>query len=218
MDTISYDSFRPTRDTALMQKLILCYQNVFSASPWFEWKRCTTCNRKWGREQETEIQCMRCPKCGSALTDFWPSDVVEQDICKELTLPGASCWLACHREKIVGFCWGYPIALIALEEKLGIACATPIQHTYGNITQVAYQDEIGVEQKYRGHGLGSMLFNLRKNDFLKQGLHIGVVRTKTQPPTVTYHWYQKLGYQTVARYNDKDGKVILAIDLQKLPG
>ena len=216
MDAITYQQFSLHRKPELLKQLITAYQDVFSTSPWFEWKACKYDNLKWGREQENEIPDLKCPKCGKELTDFWPSDVVERDLHKELSLPNATCWLALAEGKVIGFCWGYSLTLVELEAKLGTACADAFHVSFNGTPRVAYQDEIGVIAPYRGRHIASKLFQLRLQDFLTQGLTVGTVRTKTLPPSVTYLWFNRLGYQTIANYNDPDGRVVMATDIRAL--
>ncbi len=213
---ITYVRFSPTANPELLPQLIRCYQDVFSTSPWFEWKQCERDNLKWGKEQASEIPNLQCPTCGDALTDFWPSDVVEHDIRKELILPNATCWLALAEGKVIGFCWGYSLTLAELEVKLGATCAAAFHASFNGTPRVAYQDEIGVIAPFRGRHIASKLFQLRLQDFLAQGLTVGTVRTKTLPPSVTYLWFNRLGYQTIANYNDADGRVVMAMDMRAL--
>lgn len=216
MHEITYSRFSLDGNPAQMRQLITAYQDVFSTSPWSEWKTCLTDKLKWGREQANEVPDLQCPKCSKALTDYWPSEVIEHDIRKELSLPNATCWLALADGKVIGFCWGYSLTLAELEAKLGTACANAFHASFNGTPRVAYQDEIGVIAPYRGRHIASKLFQLRLQDFLAQGLTVGTVRTKTLPPSVTYLWFNRLGYQTIANYNDPDGRVVMATDIRAL--
>jgi hypothetical protein len=77
---------------------------------------------------------------------------VENDIRQEIN-SSASCWLALNTKgEIIGFCWGYPITLEKLEEKLGIQVVDPLGEHFGIQAheKIAYQDEIGVRAACRG--------------------------------------------------------------------
>lgn len=206
---ITYQRFTPTAHAELLPQLIHCYQDVFSTIPWSEWKTCKCCHRKWGLEQWREIPNLRCPQCCNELDDFWPTAVVEEDIRKELTMPEATCWLALDGSTVIGFCWGYSLTPSELDAKLGIPCGITEE-------RVAYQDEIGVSMPYRGRHIASQLFNFRLKDFLAADLRTGVVRTKTNPPSVTNLWFERLGYSIIAHYNDADGRVVMACDLHHM--
>jgi hypothetical protein len=98
-----------------------------------------------------------------------------------------------------------------------VGLAQNILATFGEQKAVAYQDELGVNKAYRGQKLAKVLFLRRLEDFHQAGLTVGVIRTKTIPPSVTYLWYtQKLSYRLVAEYNDADGRVVLARSLVDL--
>ncbi|MEK7640240.1 MAG: GNAT family N-acetyltransferase [Patescibacteria group bacterium] len=209
MNAITYERFNPTVNPELLPQLIRCYQDVFSTTPWSEWKTCKCCKKKWGIEQWRDIPTLRCPTCGKPLTDFWPSDVVERDIRKELSMPNATCWLALDGGNVIGFSWGYALTGIELDAKLGITCGLTED-------RIAYQDEIGVAMPYRSKHIASELFKLRLGDFIAAKLFTGVVRTKTNPPSVTNLWFNRLGYKVIVHYNDTDGRVIMVRNLRSL--
>lgn len=216
MNGVEYTRFEPWQNTELLSGLVDCYREVFGDAPWDEWKRCQICGAKWGRNDPV-LKDPSFRHCGQELIDFWPEEVVRSDILKEVT-PEASCWLATNSEGVIGFCWGYPITLLELEKELelhGVVCA--IENVFGKALVVAYQDELGLKQQYRNLGIAKEMFKRRLEDFRKQNLPIGVVRTKTNPPTVTYKWFTRMGYRFVAEYGDRDGRIILArtlFDLQ----
>jgi len=214
MPALKFVRFNPHKNTFLLEGLIDCYREVFGADPWNEWKKCPICGTKWGTaEKET----LRQTHCGVPIVDFWPKDQVRGDICHEIN-PEASCWLAVEinedssQNRVVGFCWGYPIGLDELEEKLLLpGLKESVVKKFGRVgDKIAYQDELGLINSYRGKKVAKEMFVLRLQDFLDQGLQIGLVRTKSNPPTVTYLWFQRIGYEVVAEYNDLDGRVVLA--------
>ncbi len=153
--------------------------------------------------------------CGQVLVDFWPRQQVLSEFCEEIT-KDASCWLAIESNNVVGFTLGYPIALAALEAKLRIPITVPFLGMFGSESRIAYQDEIGVVEAFRGRKIAKALLVQRHEDFLRLGLTVGVVRTRKSPePSVTYLWYtEKLGYQVIAEY--KDGRVVLSRKLEGL--
>lgn len=212
---IRYLKFEPWQSEELLSDLVDCYREVFGDTPWNEWKRCQRCNTKWGKNdpllEEIEFR-----HCGMELVDFWPAEIVSSDILREVT-PEASCWLAINSEGVIGFCWGYPVILSELEKKLELFGMThAIEKIFGKTSIVAYQDELGLKQHYRGLGIAKEMFKKRLEDFRQQKLTVGVVRTKTNPPTVTYQWFRRMRYKVVARYDDDDGRVILARTLSDL--
>ncbi len=195
-----------------IEPLINCYRQVFADPPWNEWKKCSNpdCpdpNGFWGKKDTKLLSSWNFRHCGMPLDDYWPRDQVRQDLEHELT-DITSCWLCFDGEQVVGFCWGYPITLGELEEKLKTEIAISSQGDKRQL--VAYQDEMGLIDRYRGSGLAKTMFLRRLDDFLSLGLKTTIVRTRELPnPSVTFSWFVgKLGYEVVARY--VDGRVVLA--------
>jgi GNAT superfamily N-acetyltransferase len=147
------------------------------------------------------------------MVDFWPREQVSSDLHHEIILE-SSAWLAVDGEKVVGFCWGYPITFDELEAKLEL----PVGHVSKGSERVAYQDDVGILAPYRRQGFARKMITLRHDDFIAQGLSIGITRTRELPePSVTHTWYTRdLGYKIVARYPGDDGRVVLARPLDGL--
>lgn len=143
---------------------------------------------------------------------FWSVEQILADMRHEIT-PAASCWISRAGESVTGFCWGYPVSLRDLETKLGVS----LLGTVPDSERIAYQDELGVLQEYRNNSVARTLFRLRLEDFLRQGLTYGIVRTLALPqPSVTYLWFtQKLGYEVLVSYPD-DGRVVLGAPLARV--
>ncbi len=204
----------------IADQIVECYRNVFGEDPWNEWKRCQKCGKKFGIGQ---LNSDNIDHCNVPLVDFWPKEVVRQDIFNEM-IDGTSCWLSMSMKSenipiVIGFSWGYPIVIANLEKKIKLrGIAKAIADNFGSTDnhKVAYQDEIGLMAQYRGQKFGRAMQVLNLNDYINQGLNIIVARTKTNPPTVAYHWYKKAGMKVIAEYGDEDGRVILAGKLDQL--
>lgn len=206
----------PANRDQWLDPLISCYRDVFAGPPWDEWLFCPTCRQKWGIEQKVKVENLGYGHCGKNMEEFWPKTVVENDLRHEITKE-SSCWLVVDEDQVVGFCWGYPITTDSLEKKLVLpGLSKKLRQYYPGIDLVAYQDDLGVRSEYRHRGLAKMMFLSRLEDFRAQGLTVGVVRTKTNPPSVTNLWFSRLGYETVAQYHDADGRVVLACPLGSL--
>lgn len=216
-DTIRYLRFDPNRNTTLTSQIVGCYQEVFAEEPWDEWKRCSVCGQKWGLGEKSAVQSLGFEHCDKPVVDYWPADQIQAELLADIER-GASCWLALDGDQVIGFCWGYPLDLKQLEEKLKLDDAiVSLRGTFPDIQRVAYQDELGILKPYRGRKIAKQLVIFRLRAFLDQGLTVGVMKTKTKPPTVIYLWYtQKLGYQVIGEYHDSDGRVILARSLLDL--
>lgn len=210
--------FDPHQDHHHLDGLVECYQNVFAGSPWNEWMKCPKCEKCWGTKDKPELQRMEFRHCETNLVQFWPAEQVRKDILHEVT-PESSCWIALYNNKVVGFCWGYPIEVSELERKLKIGFSNDLQRQFGSAYTVFYQDEMGVDPSYQGQGIASAMFDRRLEDLLGRGMTIGVVRTRERPePSVTHGWFMEMGYPVIARYPNKsnheeDGRVIMAANL-----
>lgn len=206
-------------DKNMLSSLIECYKDAFAYKPWQEWKICNNCKKKFGKEDKNKfVLNFKCPNCSQELSDFWTYKQVEKDIKHELNHQLSSCYILTENNiSVVGFCWGYVLDSMELEKHINLPnISKNLQKNFPNLKQFAYQDEIGMIKKYQGKKLAKLLFQARLNDFIKWGVNIGVVRTKTLPPTVTYLWYLRLGYKVIQEYNDEDGRVIMAINFNKL--
>lgn len=219
MEDISFARFTPQADVYITAQLIECYRDVFAEDPWNEWLQCPKCKTYWGKKDEGTLVTVGFKHCDTGLVDFWSRDQVAHDLNHEINHE-SSCWLALHGEKVIGFCWGYPITAEKLQKKLQDRrdLEKKLTDTYDPVELMAHQDEVGVLSEFRKRGIAKELVLRRLDDFISQGLRTGVVRTrKTPQPSVTYLWYtQKLGYSEVATYPDDDGRVVLGRKLSSL--
>lgn len=218
--TVSFSRFSPHTATRVeSEEMAEAFGRAFATSPWYEWKKCRVapCRAHWGIEHRKELEALQYLHCGEPVVDFWPRDAVLYDLYHEIGAD-TSCWVARERKRVIGFSWGYPISVPELSQKAGIRLEGPVGLLFGSHSRVAYQDELGVLSSYRGTGVARELFSLRLDDFLKQGLEIGIVRTRALPESsVTYLWFtEKLGYRELARYPGDDGRVILGQRLDEV--
>jgi len=216
MENVSLIRYSPNGDDhALTAQLVECYRDVFADGPWHEWLKCSQCQKYWGMKDRGFLASNKFCHCNTPLVDFWPREQVVCDLHHEIT-PEASCWLALGNVSVVGFCWGYPITITNLEAKLGISFSTRLEHEATE--PVAYQDEVGVLSVYRGRKIAKAMVARRLDDFLAQGLKVGIVRTRQSPePSETFLWYtNKLGYRILANYPGEDGRVVLGRNLDGL--
>ncbi len=219
MDHVSIVRYSPYRDNhELTAQLVDCYREVFSDGPWHEWLRCQKCGMYWGVKDRALLASWKFRHCGQPLEDFWPRAQVIEDLYHEI-VSEASCWLAIDQKgKVIGFCWGYPMTISELEKKLGIAFHAELEKELGAQHAIAYQDEVGVITACRGRKIAKAMVIRRLDDFLRGGVHVGIVRTRQSPePSETFLWYKRLGYLTLASYPDGDGRVILGRLLDDLP-
>lgn len=216
MEGVFFIRFNPhceEESNKYLDQLVECYRIVFGEEPWNEWLKCPVCEKKWGVSENGNGIPRGLRHCGSSLVDFWPSDQVKNDLLHEITQE-ASCWLAMTREdkkeRVVGFCWAYPISVHDLEAKLsldGVASSIINSHS---VQKVNYLDDIGLLREFRGKKLAKAMYHYAMADISQNGHNVCVLRTKTNPPTVAYHWFLKDGFGIVGQYYDEDGRVVLA--------
>jgi ribosomal protein S18 acetylase RimI-like enzyme len=215
MNSIEFIRFRPIIGCAVLESLIKCYQNVFSGSPWNEWFVCSECKKYWGKNDISILREMEFRHCEKKLKLFWPRNKVRKDFIREVG-ESASCWIALKSNVVIGFCLGYQTHVQKLEEKLELVFEDELRSVFQvNEGQIAYQDDIGVLEEFRGLKIAKKLFLKRHDDFLKMGLATTVARTRELPePSVTHEWFiRKMGYRIIKKYPMNDGRAILAQDL-----
>jgi hypothetical protein len=216
MKTITLTRYSPNGSGHLVTaQLVECYRDVFADEPWHEWLKCPRCQEYWGVKDRALLAKNNFRHCSTPLVDFWAREQVIDDLNHEIT-PESSCWLAIVDNKVIGFCWGYPIIKSQLETKLGITFNNKLECKDNEL--MAYQDELGVVFNYRKQKRAKAMFVNRLNDFIVRGLKIGIVRTRQRPsPSDTFLWYtKKLGYKIIASYPKNDGRVILGRNLNDL--
>lgn len=211
MITKSLDSLSASE----MGSLVVCYQQVFAGEPWNEWMKCPRCDQQWGRAAKPELALLSFTHCGGEVVPVWSETTVANDLKEMLAKPQDTSLVALCDEKVIAFALGYGIIASDLEVHLGIEIlATLGEFGVKQSDVVAYQDDLGVLEAYRQQGIARRLFAQRLNEFRRRGLSIGVVRTLESPPSVTYDWYTRLGYQVIARY--VGGRVVMARSFEGL--
>jgi hypothetical protein len=134
----------------------------------------------------------------------WTVDGVVADITNQLGKKGAIGFVALDSGKVVGCIFGYPMNQVELSADL------VINVSIGGM----YLDETCVAPAYHGQQIGSNLYQLWSK---KVGRKVVIARTMTNPPTIVYPWFLKMGYTVIAKYNDEKGRVVLMKDLGRLP-
>jgi len=216
MEDVSLVRYSPeTSDLMRTAQLIECYRDVFADEPWHEWLKCAHCDKYWGVKDKALLASWQYQHCGGPLVDFWPRENVLADLHHEIT-ESALCSLALAGERVVGFCWGYPMEIGALEKKVGLIFGGTLEVRFGTHERVGYQDEVGVLSAYRGKKIARVMNKDRILAFEKSGLKIAISRVRRSPePSVTFLWYTgKLGYDVLAEY--PDGRVILGRHIKGL--
>lgn len=214
--TIEYVPYNPfdigSEDKTV--QLIECFRDVFAAPPWGEYLKCPNCGFYFSNNNPYILEGnLKHVECNTDLVDFWPREEVRQDLEKQIT-PNSSAFLAMEGDKVVGFTWGYPMKIRDMVAELGLL---KLVIDIDEETTIFYQDEVGVLEEYRGKKIAKKLVYHRTKHFMENNpdVSLGFVRTRKSPePSITYLWYvNKLGYSTVAEY--EDGRVVLQKNLHE---
>ncbi|OHA88505.1 MAG: hypothetical protein A2741_00395 [Candidatus Zambryskibacteria bacterium RIFCSPHIGHO2_01_FULL_43_27] len=214
---ISFMRFDLMYHRHLLSQVVDCYRNVFAEFPWDEWKKCEVCGTKWGISSLEVLSGANYMHCGQEVKDYHSIQRVLEQIQDEVRAETSS-WIAMTEYgQVVGFAWAFPITLDALVAKLGRPdLPATISAGWDHQNRIAYLSEIGVLKEFQRRGIATRLAQRRLEEQRDQDLRVGIVRVKRTPPSVTYTWYSKRGFQLVSEYGDLEDRVILARGLQGL--
>lgn len=218
---MKFFAFDLERDAPLLPSLVECYQEVFATPPWGEWRKCSNpdCDEQWGLEDVARLESIGYEHCGAPVVAYWSTEQVTSDLQNEIGRPGAVCWVVVNeKQKVVGFCLGYPIMVQALNELLSLeGVAEAFASEYDGVDSVVYLDDVGVLISERGKRLGHQLLQKWLGSIMETDATHSVLRTQTEPPTVAYQWYESIGYKVISRYEDRKRRVVMSTPLEVLP-
>lgn len=208
------NSFKSIDVTQLAKK----YQSIYAHSPWGEWKICSsdTCHKYWGIEDKPVLEKLNFKHCNKPVLDYWPIDFLLEKFKslekRQLTLIIAKDDV---KNEIIGFCWGYIKSKEDFKERIFSGRAPnfiPNMNLFDG--QVSYLSEIAVAPNYREKGFGKSLLNLYTN----QQKNTNWVFTQTKGgknPSISYKWFQNLGFYTSDAFNKKS-MVVQILEISSL--
>ena len=122
---------------------------------------------------------------------------------------GFSSAIAFDGENVVGFCWGYGVALSDLAEKLALPGVEEKIASLGADFPMAYLSDISVNAEYRGSGIAKKLITLFVEQQKNSGVQSFITRTKGgSEPSVTNKWFDRLGFELFMSYDDERARVV----------
>ncbi len=199
-------------------ELVSAYQTVYSTRPWSEWKQCSICKKYWGYEKESDLVDIYYQHCGQAVQDYWTSDnllKMFRDLSSS-SLFSATIAFDMGLNKIIGFCWGSQIETKDLNGKFKtLNIQSIVESITDNDKAVVNIAEVAVDSDYRGKGVASRLLQ----QFVEQNSENGWFIAETKGgllPSLTNSWFKKLGFQTIALYNDARQREVQFIEISKL--
>lgn len=215
---ISYHWFNPRGEKHIIMNFVHCYGEVLKQDLGDCWKKCSICGETWSKKKQAYLDSIAYTHCRKQLEDVWSEDAFVSYVFSRLDPTiGATCWLAMDGPLVVGYSWGFSENLNALEERLDAPGLTRfIKRKFGDVEMVAFQDQIGVIEKYRKGGIASVLFSKRLEIFAEADLKVGVALLSSKTAHLILDWYKKRGYVAVYDFKDADENIIVACSLGSL--
>ena len=132
--------------------------------------------------------------------DFWKPEEVILDIRRELNLPNARAFLALADGSVVGFSWGYSVDSKAMQK---IADNDKLNFLFTDNSTVFYIDELGVNVKYRGQGIGKSLSRSLLDSITVDKIASKVILRTDEKAMSARHVYTVLGFQELLTHDGK---------------
>jgi GNAT superfamily N-acetyltransferase len=151
---ISIQKIEPFSDPESVHGIVASYQRTFGGEPWNEGYTCPVCGSTYPLSQ-TSALCPACTTRGNStlLVEYWPASKVTSDFYHEMMKPKSLCLVAKDGEKIVGFIWGYRIAV---DEHIDDYLESPgLSRLISG--EFFYLDDAAVIPEYQFRGIGKRL-------------------------------------------------------------
>jgi hypothetical protein len=213
MNTISLRSVPVPEAIDQLPLITALYKEVFAAPPWNEAYRCTCCKQSFGKEVSVGTLC-----CSQPLVEYYPFAETLDEIrgCFELSRARVAVVLDSVADKLVGFSWGWEDNLAqANAEKFGMN-ADEVERLCKVLkvsadTLFFYLSEFGVQQDYRGKGLGKGLYTTLLDDRDRSQSDAIIMRTSKKSPAFSIATNNpRYPLRVAYEYRDKLERVILA--------
>lgn len=153
-------------DTSFLDKVADLYARVYAGPPWFEIKKCASCNETYGKTDDLKlfkegVACRRCKK-PLDLIDYWYGGPAHQVFKDATARPGFVGVGVTHKSgDLIAFSWGFqvprqdtPTVLFSKVEQLLVDHEVDPSETF-------YAAETGVDPSYQSHGLGTRIMYAR---------------------------------------------------------
>ena len=153
-------------EVALLDKVADLYARVFAGPPWFEIKKCVSCNETYGKGDDLEIfhngdTCRRCGK-PLRLIDYWYGGPAHRVFEDAVSRPGSVGVGARHSSgELIAFSWGFAVPDEDTPTVL-FGKATQLLREKGiDSAETFYAAETGVDPRYQRRGIGSRVMYAR---------------------------------------------------------
>lgn len=198
------------------------YKDVFNASAWKEWVKCSSgCWFKTTFEDAPQL----CPNCSSGIEDFYSDLEIQESVEKVLSKTYFQCLLLIQEWDVAWFTWWWKDTLTGIDsEKLwlsesGDIDAPRMKNLIQNLQQnninlssweLYYQSETGISPQYRWKWLGTLLVAVNEEILRKNSDKVNAILQRTSRSSPMYTIRQNLWYNEVFSYDDEDKRVLFA--------
>lgn len=163
--------------------------------------KCSSCGINYGIKEPIGLACKGCEEKLN-LVEFWDPEEIKEDLDFAFSQPFNLVLVADRRGSLLGFTWGYKLALDKFPFLSGSVCEN-----------ANYMDEIAVRGNERGKGIGTFLGRKYFEESRKNGVREVVLRTD-ETNSASMNLFQKLGFIDLkVRDPEFERRIYLAKDL-----
>lgn len=197
--------------------LIRAYKDVFNASAWREWVKCSSeCGYKTTFEEAPNV----CPDCFWNIEDYYSDAEITDSVLFVMKKTYFQCLVLINGDDVAGFTWWWNDTLSNInQEKLGLPdkeweYQQLIENLTGNGISSTdnwyYQSEVGIVPKYRTRWVGKALVSINEEILQSNKDKINAIILRTSKESPMNKISRSLWYTEVYSYNDTDKRVLFA--------
>lgn len=197
--------------------IITAYKEVFNASAWREWVKCSNgCGFKTTFEESPES----CPICSGTIEDFYSNTQISESVMDVLSRSYFQCLLLLKWDSVAWFTWGWKDSLENINnEKLGLKQPLEYNKLVASILaqgidttswEYYYQSETGVIPANRTRWIGAALVGINEELLRSNNDQVEAIIQRTSRQSPMYAIRANLWYSEVFSYEDSDERVLFA--------
>mgnify|MGYP003544093137 FL=1 len=197
--------------------IIQAYKEVFNASAWREWVKCSNgCGFKTTFEESP----VACPECLGAIEDFYSNKEISESVMDVLSRSYFQCLLLLKWDTVAWFTWWWKDSIENInDEKLGLKTQEEYSRLISGILadkinstswEYYYQSETGVVPTYRTRWIGSAIVGINEELLRSNSNQVEAIIQRTSRQSPMYAIRANLWYSEVFSYDDSDERVLFA--------
>ncbi len=197
--------------------IIQAYKEVFNASAWREWVKCSNgCGFKTTFEESP----VACPECSGAIEDFYSNTEISESVMDVLSRSYFQCLLLLKWDTVAWFTWWWKDSIENInDEKLGLKTQEEYSRLISGILadkinstswEYYYQSETGVVPTYRTRWIGSAIVGINEELLRSNSNQVEAIIQRTSRQSPMYAIRANLWYSEVFSYDDSDERVLFA--------